>query len=179
MNKHLHIDDRKAAIDRYIETLRQIWSQSTDVERLSEQTCSAMRSFLAGANASTWLDRLWQDKPRSWEMYRDDVHGFVQMAHYHAVDHRTPPHDHGPHWVVYGVARGCIEITTYRAEADAKAVRIEERQILSPSIAHVYPVGAIHSTRQLDPQGSIVLRFLSQDLSAAPRQRFAWDDIVE
>lgn len=111
------------------------------------------------------------------ELYRDPERGFILMGHIHKGGHHTAPHDHGPCWVLYGVGRGEIEITTYRrtdgGQVPGKATLEEkERTRLTPGVVRAYLPGDIHSTRAIDPVASLVFRFLSADLDRVERHRY-------
>ena len=86
------------------------------------------------------------------------------------------PHDHGPYWVVYGVGKGEVEITSYRradnASVPGRATLDRERAVrFTPGTVRPYLTGDIHSTRALVP-ASLVFRFLSGDLDTAERCRY-------
>lgn len=165
-------------LGEYKTSLVQLWDADPASEARAFRVRALMEQLLATAAHASWADAIWREQSRAKELYRDTARGFVQMAHFHGPGHANPPHDHGPHWVVYGVARGRIEIATYRLKEHDGSVAVDECHILTPGTAYIYPVGAIHSTRQLSNEGSIVLRFLSHDLKGVARQRYPWDAIL-
>jgi hypothetical protein len=79
--------------------------------------------------------------------------------------------------VLYGVYQGAIEITTYRRTDDGgepgrATLEVQDVVQVTPGVVRPYLAGDIHSTRALDPNGSVILRFLSADLDRVPRNRY-------
>src|SRR3954465_14683088 len=48
------------------------------------------------------------------KLYEDKELGFVVLAHVNAKGHKSPPHDHGSSWAVYGQAIKYTDMTVYR-----------------------------------------------------------------
>jgi len=79
-------------------------------------------------------------------------------------------------WVLYGVYRGEIEITTYRRLDDGndkENAGLEKKELhrLTPGVVYPYLGGEIHSTRAVEAP-SVVFRFLSYDLNRVERHRY-------
>ncbi|MCL6593609.1 MAG: hypothetical protein K6T31_06500 [Alicyclobacillus sp.] len=163
---------------QYIAQIRQLWAGSDANTRASRVRDAMARLFQQTPATDPWVRRLLTERPAHWELYRDPEFGFVQMAHWHAPHHASPPHDHGDHWVVYGVYQGDIEICTYSQLPAVGALRTLDRHHLTAGQARLYTAGEIHSTRQCAVDGSLVLRFLSTDLKRVPRSHFKWEDVV-
>jgi predicted metal-dependent enzyme (double-stranded beta helix superfamily) len=165
-----------ATFERYVEAMRAAWAVGQDAS-LPRRAQALLESLLREAPADEpWAADLWRDQDRGRALHRDPGHGYVQMGHvmYPGPGPGTTPHDHGPCWVLYGVYRGAIDITTFRRTDDgavpgqATLAEIETVR-LTPGVVRPYLVGDIHLQRPADPQGSIVLRFLSYDLEQVDR----------
>ncbi|MCL6637556.1 MAG: hypothetical protein K6T26_06390 [Alicyclobacillus sp.] len=167
------------AFARYILDIRQGWAAASPEVRAKLVRDRMEDLFRETPATDPWIQRLLTERPAHLELYRDPEAGFVQMAHYHSPMHASPPHDHGEHWVVYGVYSGDIEICTYRWLPDVKALRTLDRHHLTSGQARIYAAGDIHATRQCAAQGSVVLRFLSTDLKRVPRSHYRWEDVTE
>jgi predicted metal-dependent enzyme (double-stranded beta helix superfamily) len=165
-----------ATFERYVEAMRAAWAAGQDVS-LPGRAQALLESLLREAPADEpWAADLWRDQDRGRALHRDPDYGFVQMGH---VMHPGPgpgtsPHDHGPCWVLYGVYRGAIDITTFRRTDDGAVpdqATLEEIETVrvTPGVVRSYLVGDIHLQRPVDPNGSIVLRFLSYDLEQVDR----------
>lgn len=163
--------------DRFIQKVREAWSDEND-RTLPMRVKAIMDRFVAVSGADElWVARLVQDALPARELYRDAKHGFILMGHIHTGGHHTPPHDHGPCWVLYGVGRGEIEITTYRRTDDGRVpgkatLEEKDRTRLTPGVVRAYLPGDIHATRAIDPVASLVFRFLSTDLDRVERHRY-------
>jgi hypothetical protein len=109
------------------------------------------------------------------KLYEDVELGFVVLAHCNPRAHRSPPHDHGSSWAVYGQAILHTDMTEWRrtdggagaGAADLEAVRSYR---LMPGKAGVYDVGAIHSIDY--PEGSRFVRVTGRDLDRVQRLKF-------
>ncbi|WP_178133993.1 cupin domain-containing protein [Vineibacter terrae] len=109
------------------------------------------------------------------KLHEDADLGFVVLAHCNPRAHRSPPHDHGSSWAVYGQAVKHTDMTEWRrtdggtaaGAADLEAVRSYR---LEPGHAGVYDVGAIHSIDY--PEGSRFVRVTGRDLDYVQRLKF-------
>jgi hypothetical protein len=173
-----------AGFSRYIEEVRDILRRGLRGEEAAEAVRAAMERMMREAPADEpWAAGILQDRPAGRALYRDPDFGFIQMGHLHGAGHSTAPHDHGPCWVVYGVYQGEIEIPTFRRDdapedSQARLTTIEARRLTS-GVAYAYLPGQIHATRARAPEGSVVLRFLSEDLERVKRSRYAWSQVVD
>lgn len=133
-------------------------------------TVRAELERLARAPSSEpWLQALHEEAPASKELYRDNRHGFVLLAHSEPSGLYRPPHDHGRGWVIYALQRGEMEIGTYARVQDADGrVRLVQRDTLAlrAGEARAYLPGDIHDTRCVSGP-SLLLRFTERDLKAA------------
>ena len=63
------------------------------------------------------------------ELYTDPQNGFIVYAHNIKVGRKSPPHDHGASWAIYGQAKKFTDMTEYRRLDDktkAGHAKIEE-----------------------------------------------------
>ena len=108
-------------------------------------------------------------------LYEDKALGFVVLAHVNKDPHKSPPHDHGNSWAVYGQALQYTDMTEYRrldggagaGKADLEAVRSYR---LEPGKAGVYDVGNIHAIAY--PADTRMIRVTGKDLDHVERLRF-------
>lgn len=137
---------------------------------LSSELAASVRAGLEqltrASDRERWLTALLASAPAAQELYRDADHGFVLLAHSEPAGLYRAPHDHGRSWVVYGLARGEMEIGTYARVQDAGGrVRLVQRDVslLRAGEARVYLPGDIHDTRCLGGP-SLLFRFTERDL---------------
>ncbi len=164
-------------LDRFIEEVRGAWGDGRDPALPFRVKALMERLIAASGPDQPWAARLTHEALPTRELYRDQEHGFILMGHIHKGGHHSPPHDHGPCWVVYGVGLGEIEITTYRRTDDGRVpgratLEEKERVRFTPGVVRAYLPGDIHATRAIDPTASLVFRFLSADLDHVERYRY-------
>lgn len=109
------------------------------------------------------------------KLYEDKDLGFVVLAHCNAKPHKSPPHDHGSSWAVYGQAVKHTDMSEYRrldAGTGAGEARLEKVRSyrLEPGHAGIYDVGAIHAIDY--PEGSRFVRVTGRDLDYVQRLKF-------
>ena len=109
------------------------------------------------------------------KLYEDKNLGFVVLAHCNAKPHKSPPHDHGSSWAVYGQAIKHTDMSEFRrldAGTGAGAAKLEKTRSyrLEPGHAGVYDVGAIHAIDY--PEGSRFVRVTGRDLDHVQRLKF-------
>jgi predicted metal-dependent enzyme (double-stranded beta helix superfamily) len=108
-------------------------------------------------------------------LYEDPDYGFVVLAHVNSKAHRSPPHDHGSSWAVYGQATQFTDMTVWKrldggnGAGSAKLEPVREYR-LTPGHAGVYDVGDIHSIAY--PDDSRFVRVTGRDLDHVQRLRF-------
>jgi predicted metal-dependent enzyme (double-stranded beta helix superfamily) len=169
--------EQGAHLERYVDQMRAAWADGQD-PTLPERGRQLLETLLRETPADeAWMAALLSERPPARQLHRDAEHGFLQMGHFHMPGHGGTPHDHGPGWVLYGVYRGEIEITTYRRMDDGATpgqAKLEVKDVVrvTPGTVRPYLPGEIHSTRAIDPQGSVVMRFLSTDLDRVERYRY-------
>lgn len=109
------------------------------------------------------------------QLYRDADHDFVVLAHVNKDARKSPPHDHGKSWAIYGQATEYTDMSEYRrvdGHAGAGDATIEHLKTyrLSPGLAGLYDVGAIHSIDY--PAGARFVRVTGTDLEQVERLKF-------
>lgn len=109
------------------------------------------------------------------QLYRDPDFDFVVLAHVNREPRKSPPHDHGASWAIYGQATEYTDMSEYRrlddgtGEGEAKLEHATTYR-LTPGKAGLYDVGAIH---QIDyPAESRFVRVTGTDLAAIDRLKF-------
>ncbi len=168
-------NDRNS-LEQFVIDVRSAWGNGEDRE-LPFKVKTLMEKLLASTSPDEfWMAYLLKQGKPAKELYRDPDFGFVQMAHVHQPGHKNSPHDHGPCWVVYGVYKGEIEISTYQRTDGGKeqgkaSLETKEVHRLTPGVVYPYLSREIHSTRAIEAP-SVVFRFLSYDLEKVRRQRY-------
>jgi len=109
------------------------------------------------------------------KLYEDKEMGFVVLAHVNPKAHKSPPHDHGNSWAVYGQAIEYTDMSEYRRVdpgAGAGEARLEKVKSyrLEPGHPGVYDVRAIHAIDY--PEGSRFVRVTGRDLEYIQRLKF-------
>jgi predicted metal-dependent enzyme (double-stranded beta helix superfamily) len=109
------------------------------------------------------------------KLYEDEEQGFVVLAHCNPKPHKSPPHDHGSSWAVYGQAVKYTDMSEYkrldpgRGAGEARLEKVKSYR-LEPGHAGVYDVGAIHAIDY--PDGSRFVRVTGRDLDYVQRLKF-------
>lgn len=109
------------------------------------------------------------------KLYEDKELSFVVLAHCNPKPHKSPPHDHGASWAVYGQAVKYTDMSVYKrldggqGAGEAKLEKVKSYR-LEPGHAGVYDVGAIHAIDY--PEGSRFVRVTGRDLDYVQRLKF-------
>jgi predicted metal-dependent enzyme (double-stranded beta helix superfamily) len=109
------------------------------------------------------------------KLYEDEELGFVVLAHCNAKPHKSPPHDHGSSWAVYGQAVNYTDMSEYKrvdggeSAGDARLEMVKSYR-LEPGHAGIYDVRAIHAIDY--PEGSRFVRVTGRDLEYIKRLKF-------
>lgn len=109
------------------------------------------------------------------KLYEDKELGFVVLAHVNSKPHKSPPHDHGSSWAVYGQAVKYTDMSEYRridsgeGAGEARLEKVKSYR-LEPGHAGVYDVRAIHAIDY--PEGSRFVRVTGRDLDHVQRLKF-------
>jgi hypothetical protein len=114
------------------------------------------------------------DKPSGLKvLYEDKDLGFQVLAHINDKARKSPPHDHGESWAIYGQATKYTDMIEWqRAGGDDKHAELREvkRYRLNPGQAGIYQDGAIHSIDY--PDGARFIRVTGTNLDKIHRVRF-------
>ena len=108
-------------------------------------------------------------------IYEEPNQGFIVLAHVAGKAGKSPPHDHGPSWAVYGQVTGYTDMTVWHRTdggtggGDASLETVKEYR-LNPGEVGKYDVGDIHSIAF--PDGARFLRVTGRDLDYVERLKF-------
>jgi hypothetical protein len=106
-------------------------------------------------------------------LYEDKEMGFQILAHVNDKARKSPPHDHGESWAIYGQATGHTDMIEWE-RTDKGRERAELREIkryrLTPGHAGIYENGAIHSIDY--PDRARFIRVTGTNLDKINRVRF-------
>jgi len=115
--------------------------------------------------------------PGRHTLYEDPDLGFVVLSHVNAKGGKSPPHDHGASWAVYGQATQYTEMTEWRRTDGGPAgvpgpvkLEVARRYRLEPGHAGLYDVRDIHAIDY--PDGARFVRVTGTDLEVVPRLKF-------
>src|SRR3954454_14811000 len=106
-------------------------------------------------------------------LYEDKDLGFQVLAHVNDKARKSPPHDHGESWAIYGQATKHTDVIEWeRTRGDDKHAELKElkRYRLNPGQAGIYQDGAIHSIDY--PDRSRFIRVTGTNLDKINRVRF-------
>ena len=106
-------------------------------------------------------------------LYEDKELGFQILAHVNDKARKSPPHDHGASWAIYGQATKHTDMIEWeRTGGDAKHAELKEvkRYRLNPGQAGIYQDGAIHSIDY--PDRARFIRVTGTNLDKIERVRF-------
>jgi hypothetical protein len=106
-------------------------------------------------------------------LYEDKDLGFQVLAHINDKARKSPPHDHGASWAIYGQAAKYTEMVEWeRVGGDDKHAELKEtkRYRLNPGEAGIYQNGAIHSIDY--PDRARFIRVTGTNLDKIERVRF-------
>lgn len=108
------------------------------------------------------------DRPfGTYTLYHDAETDFHVLAHCFDNGSKSPPHDHGSSWAVYGQARHHTDMTVWRrgdTNGDAGPVDLEiaEEYRMNPGDVGIFHPGDIHSIAF--PEGGRFIRVTGTDL---------------
>ena len=106
-------------------------------------------------------------------LYEDKDLGFQVLAHINDKARKSPPHDHGESWAIYGQATGYTDIIEWeRVDKGGERAELKEakRYRLTPGHAGIYQNGAIHSIDY--PDRARFIRVTGTNLDKINRVRF-------
>jgi predicted metal-dependent enzyme (double-stranded beta helix superfamily) len=106
-------------------------------------------------------------------LYEDKELGFQILAHVNDKARKSPPHDHGDSWAIYGQATKYTDMIEWeRVGGDDKHAQLKEakRYRLNPGEAGIYQDGKIHSIDY--PDQARFIRVTGTNLDKINRVRF-------
>ncbi len=106
-------------------------------------------------------------------LYEDRDLGFQVLAHVNDKARKSPPHDHGNSWAIYGQAAKYTDMIEWeRVGGDDKHAQLREtrRYRLEPGEAGIYQDGKIHSIDY--PDRARFIRVTGTNLDKIDRVRF-------
>jgi predicted metal-dependent enzyme (double-stranded beta helix superfamily) len=106
-------------------------------------------------------------------LYEDKDMGFQILAHVNDKARKSPPHDHGESWAIYGQATGHTDMIEWeRIDNGGERAELKEitRYRLAPGHAGIYENGAIHSIDY--PDRARFIRVTGTNLDKINRVRF-------
>ena len=108
-------------------------------------------------------------------LYHDREFDFMVLAHISDRGRKSPPHDHGESWAIYGQAVGQTIMREYERLDDGKITgKAEIKQIkeyrLEPGCAGIFGPRQIHSISFSD--GARFVRVTGKDLSKISTRKF-------
>jgi hypothetical protein len=112
--------------------------------------------------------------PGRHTLYEDAELGFVVLSHVNTKASKSPPHDHGASWAIYGQALHHTDMTEWRrTKGDGPGpaeIEIARQYRLDPGHAGTYGIRDIHSIDY--PDGARFVRVTGTDLERVPRLKF-------
>jgi predicted metal-dependent enzyme (double-stranded beta helix superfamily) len=157
LTRDVHTTLKQGEDKKQIDAVRQLLGKLLANQAFVAKTC--------GPDATPGLHLLYEDKE----------FGFQVLAHINEKHRKSPPHDHGESWAVYGQAIGYTDMTEYQRLDDGKnpdVAKIEEtkRYRLNPGEVGVYSHGAIHAIDY--PDKSRFIRITGTNLDQIWRAAF-------
>ena len=119
------------------------------------------------------------DKPKgNFQLYRDPELDFVVLCHRFGAGSKSPPHNHGNSWAIYGQAAGETDVTVWRRKAhDPKTghaeIEVEQQYKMPAGKAGLFNPGVIHTVEFTD--GSRYIRVTGTDLNALDQEVYDLD----
>lgn len=112
-------------------------------------------------------------------LYEDPDKGFQVLAHINEKGRKSPPHDHGDSWAVYGQAKGHTDMKVFERLDDGSkdgVAEIREKQAyrLEPGMAGMFGPRDIHAINFID--GSRFVRVTGTNLGTISTRRYEMDD---
>ncbi len=113
--------------------------------------------------------------PGTHELYHDPDTDFMVLAHVNETEKRSPPHDHGASWAVYGQAVAFTEMTEYERKDDGSddghaELSVARTYRLDPGMAGTFGPHEIHSIHF--PDGARFIRVTGTDLTKLETLRY-------
>jgi len=109
------------------------------------------------------------------QIYEDPDFGFCVLIYNMDDARKSPPHDHGTSWAIYGQAKEYTDMAVWRRLDDTAGndrVNLEQERAfrLDPGMAGLFDVGDIHSISY--PDNAKFVRVTGTDMSREARKIF-------
>jgi len=142
---------------RFIQEVRAVYAATASLD----ERMSRIKPLLAGLLADPALKQAGAKWPNlnDWAnerianllFYEDPDYGFVLNALVKEAGEKTPVHDHGHTWVLYGVLSGGETVLRYRLEDESRSghgalAPLDQREV-TPGYIDVVPPFEIHAER--------------------------------
>lgn len=114
-------------------------------------------------------------EPGTHTLYHDPELDFMVLAHIQTAGRKSPPHDHGASWAIYGQAVEWTEMTEYDQNDDGSRdgyadIELRRTYKLEPGDAGTFGPHQIHSIHF--PDDARFVRVTGTDLTHIPTRRF-------
>ena len=108
-------------------------------------------------------------------LYQDDELGFMVLNHVINKGRKSPPHDHGDSWAIYGQAVGHTDMSEFdrldnESEEGVAEVKMVREYRLTPGLAGMFGPRQIHAINFVE--GSRFIRITGTDLSRITTRKF-------
>ncbi|MSQ24532.1 MAG: hypothetical protein EXR58_08335 [Chloroflexi bacterium] len=147
MSEHAVEMEPGSTLERFTQGVQASMERATTLSELLRQLSTQMREALRDP----------QFLPGERWSYTDPHQLFQIHAGPSAPGNDTGPHDHGEHWVVYGVRRGALETTRYErlddgSDADYAELRSVNQFVLGPGDVDAIEPWGIHNQKNATDQ---------------------------
>jgi hypothetical protein len=127
------------------------------------------------ANRNFVAEHVTPAPPGRHTLYEDPELGFVVLCHVNPRGGKSPPHDHGASWAIYGQATEYTDMTEWRRTDGGNgpgpaSLEPARHYRLEPGHAGTYDIRAIHAIEY--PDGARFVRVTGTDLERVPRLKF-------
>ncbi len=108
-------------------------------------------------------------------LYQDDELGFMILNHVINKGRKSPPHDHGESWAIYGQAVGHTDMSEFDrldsgSDDGVAVVKLVREYRLTPGLAGMFGPRQIHAINFVE--GSRFIRITGTDLSRIATRKF-------
>ena len=154
---------KTTSLEQFTKALSKAWGP-LDSE-LTKTSQKLLETLSRDCLEEAWLGQLLEEQAPVTELYKDEQHGFMLLAHVEQKGEQSPPHDHGNGWVIYATVLGATEMGIYNAlkhpNGTTNLVQ-KDRYTLEAGQSTVYLPGDIHHTSTLE-NNTLTFRLTSCD----------------
>ena len=152
-------------LDKFVTSLSNVWGEPSSALTLKSKTL--LETLTKYCQQDDWFQQLLLEPSPAQEIYRDNKHGFILMAHVEHKGELSPPHDHGDGWVLYATVSGQVNMGIYHklTHADGSVSIVQKDAYpLRHGQCSVYLPGDIHDTHTVE-DNTVMLRLTSCDFN--------------